>query len=270
MKLKETRLDFEALLTQALFGQGFAHYGYWPDGRPAVPSALALGQAQQAYFDLLAATIPADVESILDVGSGTGANALQLAARGYRVECLCPSEQLTGMARAKLPEDVAVHTVTFEAFESGRRFDLCLFAESFHYIALRPALAQAVRYARRYVLIFDYFRRDRGRGSADETRGTHTEFITEVGRQGALRVVSDQDLTDRILPTFYVLDYIKNTYIGPFVGRFQAELRRDHPVYALLARMMFGRLLRKAQRPSKREQTFARRYEYRLILLERS
>jgi SAM-dependent methyltransferase len=269
MKLKDTRLDFEALLTQALFGHGFAHYGYWPDGRPATPSAMALGKAQQDYFELLASTIPDGVESILDVGSGTGENALQLVGRGYRLECLCPSEQLNGMARAKLPADVTVTTVRFEDYDSPRHFDMCLFAESFHYIALASALSQAARYARRHMLILDYFRRETER-SSDETRGTHAEFVTEVARQGMWRVVRDDDVTEQILPTFYVLDHIKNTYVAPFLGRFDGQLREQRPVYAWLLKRVAGRFLRRMQQPSRREQTFAGRYEYRLILLERN
>lgn len=269
MKLKDTRLDIEALLTQALFGHGFAHYGYWPDGRPATPSAMALGKAQQDYFELLASTIPEGVERILDVGSGTGENALQLVRRGYRLECLCPSEQLNSMARAKLPADVTVSTVGFEDYDSPRRFDMCLFAESFHYIALAPALIQAAKYAHQCVLIFDYFRR-RPEHASDETRGTHATFLAEVHHQKVWQVVRDDDVTEQILPTFYVLDHIKNAYVAPFIGRFQRELRRQHPVRAWLLNRVAGKALRRAQKPSERERTFADRYEYRLILLRRA
>jgi SAM-dependent methyltransferase len=269
MKLKDTRLDVEALLTQALFGHGFAHYGYWPNGRPETPSAMALGKAQQDYFELLASTIPKGVERILDVGSGTGENALQLVGRGYRLECLCPSEQLNGMARAKLPADVIVSTLRFEDYDSPNRFDMCLFAESFHYINLGSALAQGARYARDYMLILDYFRRQSER-SGDETRGTHAEFAAEVARQGVWRVVRDDDVTEQILPTFFVLDHIKNTHVAPFLNRFQGQLREQRPFYAWLVKLFAGRQLRRMQQPSRREQTFAGRYEYRLILLERN
>jgi SAM-dependent methyltransferase len=265
MVSKPTELDVAALLSEAVFGHGFLHYGYWPEGRPATPSTQALGQAQQAYFDLMVSAFPPGVTRVLDVGSGTGANALALSQRGFSLELVCPSEQLNAMARAKLPPGTPVHTATFEDFGSPSRFDLCLFAESFHYIALAPALAQTARYATRGAVIFDYFRRT-GRG--DDVRGTHAEFLAEVARQGAFRVARDEDLTEAILPTFFVLDHLKNAHFGPFLARARAAFRARAPVKAWLAERVLGRAMDKFQRPSARESTFARDFEYRLVRLE--
>lgn len=270
MALKETKLDFEALLSEVIYGHGFLHYGYWPDGRPETPSADLLGRAQQAYFDLLASKIPDGVRTILDVGSGTGSNARALTRLGYALECLCPSEQLNEMARRKLPADVTVHTTMFEDFQTDRRFDICLFAESFHYIALAPALVQAARYATRGVVIFDYFRRGADAKAPEGTRGTHAEFLAEVSRQGAFRIAEDTNLTAAILPTFYVLDQIKNRHIAPFVTRARADFRRSNPWKARALELVLGRAMNRFQKPSRREETFARDFEYRLIVLDRA
>jgi len=267
VKLKETRLDVEALLSEVVFGHGFLHYGYWPKGRPDTPSAEVLGRAQQAYFDRLAAAIPAGAKSILDVGSGTGSNAMALTRLGYRVQCLCPSEQLNQIARRKLPATVPVHTLRFEDFDSAERFDLCLFAESFHYIELAAALRQITRYGRDGAIIFDYFRRAAQAADSGGTRGTHADFLAEVERQGALRVAVDEDLTEAILPTFYVLDHLKNAHFSPFVQRLRAEYRAANPVKAFFAERLLGRFLDRLVRPARREQSFAQRYEYRLIRL---
>jgi hypothetical protein len=117
--------------------------------------------------------------------------------RGFALELVCPSEQLNAMARAKRPPGTTVHTSTFEAFDSPVRFDLCLFAESFHYLALGPALAQAARCAGRGAVICDYFRRA---ATGGDTRGTHAEFLNEVARQGAFRIARDEELTAAIPP----------------------------------------------------------------------
>ncbi|MFW5655659.1 MAG: class I SAM-dependent methyltransferase, partial [Roseicyclus sp.] len=132
MKLKAAELDLTALLSEVTFGHGYAHYGYFPDGVPEILSAQAIGAAQHAYFErILAAiaTVPGGVSRILDVGSGTGANARGLIERGYEVACVSPSVQMNAMARAKLPPGTVVADARFEDFTSEERFDLCLFAE---------------------------------------------------------------------------------------------------------------------------------------------
>ena len=184
MKLKSVELDATALMSEVMFGHGYAHYGYFPDGVPEVLSAQAVGAAQQAYLEKIVeaiGTVPGGVSRILDVGSGTGANARALIERGFAVACVSPSAQMNEMARAKLPTGTSVTDAYFESFETEERFDLCLFAESFHYIDLEAALRQAARYAEKGVVIFDYFRRP-GREHRDGTRGTHAAFVAEVAR----------------------------------------------------------------------------------------
>ena len=269
MHLKEFKLEAEALFSETVYGHGFLHYGYFPDGQPEEPSLIALGEAQQVYFDHMVSHIPEDVTRILDVGSGTGANAKALMARGYQLECLCPSEQLNRMARRKLP-DVNVHTLSFEDFSSDARFDMCLFAESFHYIELRSALEQAARYADKYVLIFDYFRRRHREDRGDDTRGTHAAFLETVKEMGDFEVVSDVDETELIMPTFWILDHVKNARVRPFVERLRGDLKASSGVRPFIYEKVLSRLARRAVRPSNRHETFPQRHEYRLILLKKT
>lgn len=264
---KELQLDFEAVLSEAVYGHGFLHYGYWPEGRPELPSLQALGEAQQRWFERLVDTIPSNVKTILDVGSGTGANALALTHKGYQVECVCPSEQLNAMARAKLPHSVPVHASTFEALDIPRRFDLCVFGESFHYIRLEPALDQIERYATHYAIIFDYFRRD---GAGDHgRRGTYRAFKEALADRSGWMVSHDENVTEAILPTFFVLDHIRNAHVAPFLTRFRNDMRKARPMASQLLEWIFGRKLDRFTRRSKREHNFSEKFEYRLIRIER-
>ena len=266
--MKELRLDFVATLSQAIDGYGHAHYGYWPGGTPEMPSLQALGAAQRAYFDLMAAKIPDGTRTILDVGSGTGANALMLTEQGFELECLCPSEHLNALARQKLPETVQVHDCMFEDYNSDRRFDLCLFAESLHYINLDKALAKLGQLAEKHVLIIDFFRRDPEAGK-DGARGTHAKFRKAVEEQGVFRLVSDEDLTQAILPTFVMLDQMRTELFGPFVARSRKTLAAAYPLRARLVEWFFGRKLDKIGQPGKRTERIPDKFEYRLILMER-
>jgi SAM-dependent methyltransferase len=272
MKLKSVELDLTALMSEVMFGHGYAHYGYFPEGVPEVLSASALGAAQHAYFERMAeaiATVPGGVTRILDVGSGTGANARALIERGFDVACVSPSAQMNEMARAKLPAGTQVTDATFEGFESDTRYDICLFAESFHYIDLSRGLQQAARHAEKGVVIFDYFRRD-GFAHGDGTRCTHAAFLTELARQGVFRVLSDEDLTDAITPTFVIHEYLKNEKIAPFAQRFRAALKAEYPWRSWAMEKLLGRSLDKLGRKSGRAESFAREHEYRLIVLSRA
>lgn len=271
MKLKFVELEAAALMSEVMFGHGFAHYGYFPDGAPQVLSAQALGAAQMAYFEKLVAaigTVPGGVSRILDVGSGTGANARVLIERGFDVACVSPSHQMNEMARAKLPQGTVVVDAMYEDYDRPDRYDLCLFAESFHYIDLEAALTKTAGLADKGVVIFDYFRRP-GFAHGDGTRGTHAAFVEAVARQGVFDIVSDEDMTDAITPTFVIHEYLKNEKIAPFMQRFRSELKRAYPWRAWALEKMLGRSMDKLGRRTGRAASFAREHKYRLVVLAR-
>ena len=124
--MKELKLDIDALLSQIIDGKGFLHYGYWPDRTADEISLTRLARAQQAYFDELAGSIPDGTNSVLDVGSGTGSNALRLLQKGYDVELVCPSVKLNEIARQKLPAGSVIHECLFEDLATDRLYDLLL------------------------------------------------------------------------------------------------------------------------------------------------
>jgi SAM-dependent methyltransferase len=74
---------------------------------------------------------------VLDVGAGTGIASMQLAERGADVLAVEPDARMASIAQGKgIPAEIA----TFERWEPpGRRFDLVVFAASFHWVD--PAVA---------------------------------------------------------------------------------------------------------------------------------
>jgi SAM-dependent methyltransferase len=261
---KELELDLVATLSEAIFGHGHAHYGYFREARADDLTAAALGRAQEAYLAELAGVLPEGAVSILDVGSGAGANARALTERGYVVDCVSPSPHMNALARAKLPDSVTVHTTTFEAFRTDRRYDALIFAESFHYIPVDAALARAAELGAPHMVIFDYFRR-----GPEDKAGTYPAFRAALARQGVFRADVDRDVTDHILPTFEILDRLGNEYLRPFAARARGRLRAAYPVRMWLAEAALARPLRKLSQPARRAENFARRFEYRLIRLAR-
>lgn len=74
---------------------------------------------------------------VLDVGAGTGIASMQLAQRGADVLAVEPDTRMASIAQGKgIPCEIA----TFEQWgPAGRRFDLVVFAASFHWVD--PAVA---------------------------------------------------------------------------------------------------------------------------------
>ena len=66
------------------------------------------------------------VETVLDLGCGTGNHAIPLAARGYQVTGVDRSEDMIAAAAAKAGAAVRFHTGDIRNVNLGRRFDAAL------------------------------------------------------------------------------------------------------------------------------------------------
>jgi SAM-dependent methyltransferase len=78
---------------------------------------------------------------VLDVGAGTGIASRQLAERGADVLAVEPDTRMAAIAQEK---GIPVEIATFERWEPvGRRFDLVVFAASFHWVDPFVALPKA-------------------------------------------------------------------------------------------------------------------------------
>jgi hypothetical protein len=139
MKLKSVELDLTALMSEVMFGHGYAHYGYFPDGVPEVLSAAALGASTARLFR----------------AAGTG-DRVGSGRRQAHPRCRVGNGgQCAGVDRARLRGGLRVavgaderdgahqaagrdrgHGRDVRGFRREARFDICLFAESFHYIDL--------------------------------------------------------------------------------------------------------------------------------------
>jgi trans-aconitate methyltransferase len=77
-------------------------------------------------------------QRVLDVGAGTGIASTQLTERGADVLAVEPDTRMASIAQEKgIPTEIA----TFEQWEpAGRRFDLVVFAASFHWVDPAAAL----------------------------------------------------------------------------------------------------------------------------------
>ena len=268
MLSKELKLDFEALLSQLINGKGYLHYGVW-DGLDPQNACLAdVGQAQQQYFDVLVNELPPAPARLLDVGSGTGANAAELVSLGYEVECICPSPRLNALARTKLGNRAIVHETTFEDFESAGEFDAIIFAESFHYIRLSEAVEKIHSLSPQRFVIFDYFHRNKSAAQGDTTRQSMSSVMAALeGDLDGYHEVTCQDMTLSVIPTFDVLSRLNHRHVAPFISQLKEWIRVHRPLTGWLVNGVLDRIYRAPRDAAieSRSHRFSREYEYRLI-----
>ena len=150
---KEVGLEIGLVLGRFLFNTEHLHYGYWSPELKVKPSNLKY--AQELHSKLILESIPDGVQTILDVGSGSGGLAEKLITKGYQVHCVSPSEYLSNRIEENLGEKVHVFRSTLESLVTNETYDLVLFSESFQYVKVLKALAQVTNVLRKdgYLLV---------------------------------------------------------------------------------------------------------------------
>ncbi|WP_084645852.1 class I SAM-dependent methyltransferase [Devosia insulae] len=183
---KHADLDLFARMLKVFADTPWLHYGLWLAGE--TPSFPRVRQAQERYVDKLLALLPPAPASILDIGGGTGAMAGRLASLGYTVEMLTPSEVQVGIARETLDGAATVHLSRLEDFAPGKRFDVCLFSESYQYIPLAASFAKLGELLAPggRVVIADCFRSEGFKGGRAIGGGTATAPFSKLSRVPAL------------------------------------------------------------------------------------
>lgn len=232
-------LDIGIDFTNWLTGADNLHYGLWDD---LEVTAANLGRAQAAYTTKLFGYLPEGQLTILDIGGGGGETAKKLIALGHTVEIVVPSPRLAARCAMNAPEAV-LHETTFEAFSTDRRFDLCLFSESFQYIPMEAALGRArdLLAPGGRILIADCFRSEAfvPEGTIRVVGGGHpvADFHAALPRLG-LTLLKCEDITNATAPS---IDLERGFFLvaGNAVERVDAELRAKRPKTRwLLARLL--------------------------------
>lgn len=265
MKIKELKLDYEATISQMISTNGFLHYGLWTN-EPKVNnySFEMVAAAQLRYFELMIEHFPNGVNRILDVGSGTGSNALALINKNYQVDCLSPSSHLNTIARSKLPSSSTIYECKYEDFNCRyKHYDYIFFAESFHYIDPKLALVNIENQSKFGALIFDYFPRKN-----KNKKITYSEFENFVHENKNLKIKDSIDFTNQIAITFDAFHNLLNQQLATLLIKFAKSLRAKKPILGLLPSIFIEQKANRLLKKRSRRSSFEDNFEYRLITLE--
>ena len=239
-------LDLGTGLMRFLTGREILHYGLWENGLEVCAANLRI--AQEAYTERLFRMLPPGELTILDIGGGTGETASDLLGLGHDVEIVVPSKVLAERCLANAGPNAKVHCVPFEGFGSDRRFDICLFSESFQYIAVDAALDNAAAHLADggEILIADCFRSEAfGRDFTEHglVGGGHdlAAFRREL-KSRMLEIAFEDDITELVAPSVELEQQFFNM-IGNAALRIDRDLRVAFPRLRWLAAATLRRLL---------------------------
>ena len=234
------------------------------------------------YTDKLFGHLPSGRLRILDVGGGAGETARKLVALGHHVEIVIPSKFLFERCKANAGPSAKIHLTRFEDFDSSDQFDVCLFSESFQYVAIELSLSKAKNLLATdgVVLISDCFRTEAFHADFNEfglVGGGHSiATFWEAVRASGLETVVEEDITENVAPSVQLEQDFYNV-IGHIVNVVDGDLTRVYPKTRWFLGRLFrlfvskrrrGRLTRRLHERHRTVEAFCRYNVYLLIKLK--
>lgn len=236
---RRVKVDKGLRFYHEILGLDHLQYGLW-NGEPLNLDGLRI--AQERYASTLHGWIPEGVETILDVGCGTGASAAVLLEKGYQVEGLSPDPYQKQLVERRV--DMPFHLCRLQEFEPEKTYDLALMSESAQYIWLDVFFANALKVAAGgYLLIADYF------VTVDEDlpeRSGHPlgTFLDQAELHG-FELERREDVTDRVLPSLEIARNFLERYAFPTADLIVDVAGYDHPRLTRFAHWIIQKLTRK-------------------------
>ena len=265
----EIGLEIGLVLSRFFFNTEHLHFGYWPDNLSL--NIDNLKQAQDYHSDQIINAIPKKVDTILDVGSGSGGLADKLIEKKYKVECVSPSEYLSDAIEEKLNNKVKVHRSTFENLNIDKKFDLVIFSESFQYVNIQKTLSKVPNFLNEnaHLLICDFFRKPDT--STKLLGGGHAwdDFYNEISSTSFENIL-DEDITIETARTYDLINKIINNVAEPVRDLSAKYLESNYPKIMKLLRWYLDQKIKRINRiyfsGNMTGETFINLKTYRLLL----
>ena len=223
------------------------HFGYWPDDLEV--SLNNLKKAQDYHSEKIIHSIPKNVKTILDVGSGSGGLAGKLVDNGYHVDCVSPSEYLSDSIEQKLKKRVTVYRSTFEDLDLQKKYDLVVFSESFQYVNIKKSMNKiplAVQ-EKGHVLICDFFRKP-GTGTKPLGGGHDCEIFQDYLFDYSFKEILNKDITIETARTYDLINQIIGEVADPVRSLSAKYLDSQYPKGMKFLRWYFKKKIKRINR----------------------
>ena len=265
-------LDAGLLIGKFFMDTEELHYGYWPNDKTA--TAQNFSEAQERHSQLIIDNIPKGVKKILDVGSGSGSLAKKIAALGYQVDCVIPSEFLADKVQQKLDGSSKIHITKFEDLDISNNYDLILFSESFQYVHLIKSIDKILSILDKngYLLICDVFHKNVS--GISPMRGGHRLdlFENEIEKTDLVKK-ADIDITLETAPTWDFLNQFLNEVAIPISDMSHSYIKYKYPKLIRFIKWKYRNRLDKIRKiwlsNELTGENFAKFKSYRLFLFKK-
>lgn len=213
---REIGLEVGYLCGNYFLKMNHLHYGYWKDGLELDITNLHI--AQDEYANLVVSYIPKSVKTILDVGCGTGQIDKLLLDKGYKVDCLSPSNYLNSQIRKLLGDKTNIYESTYEDLQTEKKYDMIQFCESFQYIDIEKALSNTQKLLNKdgYMLICDIFKKD-VEGKSALSGGHRLSKFEDLMGKAPFKLIEKLDITEQTAPNMDLMNDVIQNVIRPAI-----------------------------------------------------
>ena len=243
----EIGLEIGLVLSRFFLNTEHLHFGYWPDNLDV--NLNNLKKAQDYHSEKIIHSIPKNVETILDVGSGSGGLAEKLVDNGYHVDCVSPSEYLSDSIEQKLKKRATVYRSTFEDLDLQKKYDLVIFSESFQYVNIKKSLNKIplVVQEKGHVLICDFFRKP-GTGTKPLGGGHDWEVFQDYLSDYSFKEILNKDITRETARTYDLINQIIDEVAEPVRSLSAKYLDSQYPKGMKFLRWYFKKKIKRINR----------------------
>lgn len=268
--------DIGLRLMNKMFGIQHLHYGYFDKGLKVEISNVS--RAQDRYVEKLLSLIPKSVNTIFDVGCGTGGISSKLLEKKKKVYSVAPDPYLTNMTTRKTKGKAKVFTDLYENITTGQvaesSIDLILMSESCQYIKQIEGWKQNYLFLKDkgYVLIADFFKIKKIDRPDISKSGHDIKDFIKIAESTGFKLKKKLDITRQTAPTMKIYQGIIIDYVFPVVEAiFEVFERRFRWTYKILKKI-FGKKIGKlhAKYSTQDPKTFSKYKGYFILLFQKN